>query len=351
MIRRAILLRLSFVMLAVTSIVFAQQGSTGPNQPGIAHLPLVFESNKGQAPADAAFVVRAPYPIFLRADRAMLVLPRKIWPQAESARPASAVSLELVGSNETARSEGLDRLPGRSNYYIGTDARNWQSGIPQYAAVSFKSIYPGIDLLYYGKDGEMEYDLVLSPGADPSAIKFRISGADEVALNGSGNLDLHTPSGIVELRKPVIYQKQKDESRLPVDGDFVLSGNEVSLRVEDYEKDKPLIVDPVLSFSTLIGANSNTTVSGVAADESGDMFVTGTTFATNYPTVNAFQSKNNGTTNIFVTKLNPSGVFILLTSAEAHLTAPPALRLTRAAARTLRAPRLPATSQQLPAPS
>lgn len=311
MIRKNILFRLFFVLTVVTSIVSAQQQPAGRDQRGIGHLPLVFEPNAGQAPADVAFVVRAVYPVFLRADRAVLVVPNNIPSKDESVKPASTVSLQLVGSNKAAQPEGLDQLPGRSNYYIGANARNWKRGIPQYAAVSFKSVYPGIDLLYYGKDGQLEYDLVLSPGADPSAIKFRISGADSVALNSSGNLAFHIPPGIVELQKPVVYQEQTDKSRRPVNGNFVVRGNEVSLRIEDYEKDKPLIVDPVLSFSTLIGANNSTTVSGVAADESGDMFITGTTFATNYPTVNAFQLKNNGTTNVFVTKLNPSGDVIL----------------------------------------
>lgn len=255
MIRKNIL-RLCFLLLVVTSIVSAQQLSAGPAEPGIGHLPLVFEPNAGQAPVDAAFVVRALYPVFLRADRVVLVVPNNISSKDESGKQASTVSLQLVGSNRDAQPEGLDQLPGRSNYYIGANARNWKSGIPQYAAVSFKSVYPGIDLLYYGKDGQLEYDLVLSPGADPSAIKFRISGADSVALNKSGNLAVHIPQGIVELRKPVIYQKEDDGSRRPVSpGNFVVRGNEVTLRIGDYEKEKQLIVDPVLSFSTLIGAN------------------------------------------------------------------------------------------------
>jgi len=242
MIRKNILLRLCFVLSVVTSIVSAQQQSAGQDQSGIGHLPLVFEPNAGQAPPDVAFVVRAPYPVFLRADGAVLVIPNNIPSKAEVGKPASTLSLQLVGSNKAAQPEGVDQLPGRSNYYIGANVRNWKRGIPQYAAVSFKSVYPGIDLLYYGKDGQLEYDLVLSPGADPSALKFRISGADSVALNSSGNLAFHIPPGIVELQKPVVYQEHTDESRRPVNGNFVVRGNEVSLRIEDYEKDKLLTI-------------------------------------------------------------------------------------------------------------
>jgi Beta-propeller repeat/Abnormal spindle-like microcephaly-assoc'd, ASPM-SPD-2-Hydin len=301
--------RLLFLLSIIASIFSAQQLVAGLDQPSMGHLSLAFEPNAGQAPADVAFVVRGPYPVFLKPDRATLIVPN-VMPKKGSGKPASTVSIQLVGSNVASQSEGLQQLPGKSNYYIGADARNWKSGIPQYAAVNFKSVYPGIDLLYYGKDGQLEYDLVLSPGADPSSIKFEISGAG-IELNKSGNLALHVSQGIIELRRPVIYQKHEDGSRQTVSGDFVVHGNEVTLRIGNYEKDKQLIVDPVLSFSTLIGANNSTSVAGVAVDESGDMFITGTTFATNYPTVNAFQSKNNGTTNVFVTKLNPAGDVIL----------------------------------------
>lgn len=176
MIRKKIF-QLSFCLSVIASIFLVQQQLAGVDQPGIGHPPLAFERNAGQAPTDVAFVVRAPYPIFLRPDRALLVVPNSMAKDG-SVGPPSTVSIQLVGSNKAAYSQELEQLPGRSNYYVGADARNWKSGIPQYAAVSFKSVYPGIDLLYYGKDGQLEYDLVLSPGADPSAIKFRISGAE-----------------------------------------------------------------------------------------------------------------------------------------------------------------------------
>jgi hypothetical protein len=303
------LLRLSFFLSAVASILSAQQQPAGGDQQDIGHLPLIFEPNMGQAPPDAAFVGRGAYPVFLRSDRAVLALPNDHLHQLGD--PSSAVTLQLMHSNEGAQPHGIDQLPGKSNYYVGSNMKNWRKGIPQYSAVAFQSVYPGIDLVYYGKSGQLEYDLLLSPGADPSLIKFQVMGSDHIELTRQGNLAIRVPHGVLELLKPAIYQKKADGSRQPVSGAFAISGNEVSLQIGDYEKDKQLVVDPVLSYSTLIGANNNTTVLGVAADESGDMYITGTTFATNYPTVKAFQSKNNGTTNIFVTKLNPSGDTIL----------------------------------------
>ena len=309
---RKTLVRLLCFLSMVASVLSAQQPSVEPDQPGSRELPLVFEPNVGQAPGDATFLARGPYPVFLRSDRAVLVLPNDgLLSKDDGGQSASTITLQLMGSNKAAQANGLDQLPGKSNYYIGANEKDWRSGIPQYSAVTFKSVYPGTDLQYYGKDGQLEYDLVLSPGADPGLIKFKVTGADRIELNSSKNLVLHIHQGTIELRKPAIYQKEEDGRRQSVSGDFVVSGNVVGLRIGDYKKDRQLIVDPVLSYSTLIGANSNTTVVGVAADGSGDMLITGTTYATNYPAVNAFQAKNNGNANIFVTKLNPSGNVIL----------------------------------------
>jgi hypothetical protein len=296
----------------VASLLFAQQRQIGQYQPGIGQLPLAFEPNLGQGPAGTVFLAHGAYPVFLQPDKAVLIFPNHdIRSKKQSSEQPSAITLQLIGSNKTAQGEGTDLLPGKSNYYVGGTAENWRTGIPQFAAVAFRSVYPGIDLVYHSKGGQLEYDLVLSPGADPSLIRFQARGIDSMELDGSGDLTLRTHRETLELRKPAIYQKNADGSRRAVSGDFVVRDNVVSFRVGEYKKNQQLIVDPVLSYSTLIGANNSTTVSGVSADESGDMFITGTTFATNYPTVNPFQSKNNGTTNIFVTKLNPSGDVIL----------------------------------------
>jgi hypothetical protein len=291
-------------------ILSAQQASIGLDQPS-NRLPIVFEPNVGQAPGDALFVARAAYPIFLQSDRVVLALPDDPQKHDQARQSTSAITLQLIGANRTAHTDGVEQLPGKSNYYIGGNEKGWRSGIPQYAAVTFHSVYPGTDLKYYGKDGQLEYDLVLAPGADPELIKFQAIGTDHIELDSSNNLLLHVHQATIELHKPNIYQRGDDGNHLSVAGNFVVSGNVISLHIGNYKKDRQLVIDPVLSYSTLIGANNNTTVLGVAADGSGDTFITGTTYATNYPTVNAFQSKNNGTTNIFVTKLNPTGNVIL----------------------------------------
>ena len=148
-------------------------------------LPLVFEPNRGQAAADVHFLSRgSAYTLFLGSDKAVLMLP----PAAVGGgvgkiegRP-SIVTLALLGASRQAQLEGLDLLPGKSNYFTGKDPAKWMKRVPQYAKVSQKSIFSGIDLMYYGKDGHLEYDFVLSPGADPRALRFRVSGATKVDL-------------------------------------------------------------------------------------------------------------------------------------------------------------------------
>jgi hypothetical protein len=304
------LLRLLVFLPAVCSIISAQQ-PTSVTPPGIGSVPVVFEPNLGQASTDAAFVAHAGYPVSLQSGRLILILPNEHSAETGPQNLDRLVTLQFINSSRTARSEGVDRLPGVSNYYVGADPTNWRTGIPQYRAVKFKSIYPGVDLVYHGEGGRLEYDLVLAPAADPGTIQFKITGADRVALDSSGNIELLAARATLELQKPIIYQSTEDGLKKPVTGKFVVNGNTVSLRIGNYRKDRELVIDPVLNYSTLIGANNSTTVSAVAADASGDMYITGTTNATNYPVVNAFQSQNQGQTNIFVTKLNPAGNVIL----------------------------------------
>jgi hypothetical protein len=291
----------------------AQQVLDGQNSVGsnLEHLPLIFEPNTGQVPDDVRFVSRGnAYTVFLRPDRTVLML----LPAADhgTQSQASVVTLELLGTNKEASSKGSDQLPGKSNYFIGKDFAKWIADIPQYGKVGFKSIYAGIDLVYYGNNGQLEYDFLLSPGANPRALRFRVEGAKKVVLDGSGGLSLQVDGGVIELQRPTIYQETKGIRRV-IAGQFALRGNnEVGLKLGDYDHRKSLIVDPVLSYSTLIGANNGgPQVQGIAVDPTGNVYIVGTTQATNYPVLNAVQSANNGNSDVFITKLNPAGDKIL----------------------------------------
>jgi hypothetical protein len=312
--RNSLSLCFALLLSAFGSKLVAQQRTTdqGPVKSRIGHLPLIFEPNRGQAGPDVSFLSRGNgYMVFLQSDKTVLVLS----PAANSGnnrepRQPAIVTLELLQSNRVSP-KGTDPLPGKSNYFIGKQFANWITGIPQYGKVRFKSIYAGVDLVYYGNDGQLECDFVLSPGADPRAVSFRVTGVKKMEMDPSGDLSLEVAEGAIKLRKPTIYQEE-DGGRRPISGSFlVLGDNEVGLAIGKYDDRKPLIVDPVLSYSTLIGANNSTQVQGVAVNSTGDIHITGTTFATNYPTLNAFQTTNHGTTNVFVTKLNSAGDKIL----------------------------------------
>jgi len=275
-------------------------------------LPLTFEPNQGQADANVRFLARgSSYAILLEGNKTVLVVPGEISPHESAQEKPSVVTFELLNSDRQAISEGLSVLPGKSNYFVGNQRAKWISGIPQYGQVKFRSVYPGIDLVYYGGESGLEYDFQLSAGADPRDVVFRVTGADKVELDDSGNLSLRLAGGQIGLRRPTIYQ-EGGGIRHEVPGRFILrSSNVVGFSIGDYDHSRALVVDPVLSYSTLIAANNNTQVQGVAVDSSGEIFITGTTFATNYPVVRPFQSTNKGYTNVFVTKLNAAGNTIL----------------------------------------
>jgi hypothetical protein len=273
---------------------------------------LTFEPNQGQADANVRFLARgSSYAILLENSKTVLVIPREKRPHEWDQDQPSLVTLELLNSDRQATSEGLNALPGKSNYFVGNQRAEWISGIPQYGQVEFRSVYPGIDLVYYGGESGLEYDFLLSVGADPEDVRFRVTGADKIELDDSGNLSLRVDGGQIGLRRPTIYQ-EIGGVRHEVSGQFILRGtDQVGFSIGDYDHSRALVVDPVLSYSTLIGANNSTQVQGVAVDSAGEIYVTGTTFATNYPVVNPFQSTNRGTTNVFVTKLNAAGNTVL----------------------------------------
>jgi hypothetical protein len=300
------------VTLVLAPSALAQNRLMAASGVHIDELPLIFEPNKGQAPKGVDFMVQGSCPIFLQSDAVAFVVPATH--DGEKSTLFSAVTLRLVNSNKKAPAASVDILPGKSNYFIGRNPANWRSGIPQYAKVAFRSVYPGTDLVYYGNQGQLEYDLILSPGASPSSVKFRVAGTDRVELNSTGDLLLETAHSTLKLHKPAIYQIGVNGARRAIEGGFVVNRNDISFAVGNYDVHSDLVIDPVLSYSTLIGANNSTQVQGVAADANGNMYITGTTFATNYPAVNAFQTGNNGTTNVFVTKLNPTGNTILFST-------------------------------------
>ncbi len=283
------------------------------------HLPLIFERNQGQSDPRVKFLARGTrYALFLTADAAVLALQDPADRSRHSAEPAAVVSMELVNANRHAEIQGNAKLPGKSNYFIGNDPAGWHRNIPQFARVRYAGVYPGIDLIYYGNQGRLEYDFELAPGSDPALVKLRFHAPVPLAIAANGDLEIKLAGGEVRLEAPRVYQKVGDHER-PVQGRFELRGrHEVGIRLGSYDRSQALIIDPVLTYSTYLGGNANegcsvilgtgVPVSGcpaVAVDFATNAYIAGSTTSTDFPLSSSpFQSGLRGTANIFVTKFN-----------------------------------------------
>ncbi|MBI2207013.1 MAG: SBBP repeat-containing protein [Candidatus Rokubacteria bacterium] len=252
-------------------------------------LPLSFEANRGQTHPDVKFLSRgAGYSLFLGATEAVFVL-RPSGARAEAAAPASVLRMQLVGANPDPLVTGLDERPGKANYFGGADRARWRTGVPLYGKVRYEAVYPGIDLVYYGNQRQLEYDFVVSPGADPGAIELAFEGADRLETDAQGDLVLSTSGGEARLKKPYIYQLVGGVKQ-PVTGGYAVRsrGSEartaaVGFQIAAYDMSKPLVIDPVLFYSTYLGGADDDSGKGVAVDAEGNAYVTGTTLSSNFP--------------------------------------------------------------------
>jgi hypothetical protein len=310
-------------------------------------LPLAFEVNQGQTASQVKFLSHGTgYSLFLTGDQAVLTLKGgsknanradktpsakaiaekggSLKLKAEDSRRTSTLRMKLLGANRGAAVMGQAELSGRSNYFIGNDPKKWHTDVPNYAEVRYQDVYPGVDLVYYGNQGgQLEYDFVVAPGADPNSIKLDIA-ADTVRpskgqrpsslrMASHGNLLVETGGGEVRFQKPVVYQEQST-SRHSLDGRYVLRGRHgVGFEVAAYDHRKPLVIDPVLSYSTYLGGNAVDAGTGIATDSAGNAYITGVTDSSNFPTANPFQAAQGAADDdtAFVTKLNPSGTALV----------------------------------------
>jgi hypothetical protein len=370
-------------------------------------LPLSFEVNQGQADKAVKFLSRGRgYGLFLTGDEAVLTLGRarqkskgksqkatgkadaptlesaeaRVAPPFRAARAGlkpsattpvdkpttdhtpwttdSIFRMKLVGANSHAAVTGAAELPGKSNYFIGNDPRKWRTNVPTYAQVKYQGVYPGVDLVYYGNQGgQLEYDFVVAPGADPSAIRLGLSGGREESsrqsavgsrpqnqtlpqskiqnpkfkIAANGDLVVETGGGDIRLHKPVVYQelftvdssqltvqdekrnttdnpKSKIQNRKFLEGHYVLTAsNQIRFALGAYDRTKPLVIDPILSYSTYLGGDNTDAGNGIAVDSSGNAYVTGSTTSTDFPLVNPIPASYEGNEagyDAFVFKLN-----------------------------------------------
>ena len=255
---------------------------------GATQLPLFFEPNQGQAPAGVEFVSRANgVASYLMGREALLQV------------GASSIRMELIGAAR-AHGEGVGRLPGLSSYFAA-NPRDWHTRIPQFDRVRYRGVYPGVDLIYYGNHGQLEYDLVLAPGADPSQIRLTYRGIKDLKIDQHGNLVLTTADGEIRQQRPAVYQEVNGK-RTEIAAAYKLAGNgEVSLEMGAYDARRTLTIDPVLEYGTFIGAGIPL-VDGLKVDSSGNVYMAGSVPATASATANG----NLGTGNWLVIKFSPA---------------------------------------------
>jgi Domain of unknown function DUF11/Beta-propeller repeat len=293
-----------------------------------AGLPLIFEPNQGQAnldPADprAKFLTHGSgYSLFLGSEGAILSLASGQRPKPEQSRRDSIkqmpsptrvelVEMKLAGANPNANLTGADLLPGKSNYLLGNDPGKWRKGVPQFARVRYENIYPGINLLFYGNQGRLEYDFQVAPGSDPGQAELEFKGAKRLELK-DGALVIHGKNGhgeegeSVRLEAPRVYQEIGGKQQA-VEGNFVLRGaNRAGFAIGPYDHSRELVIDPILTFSTYFGGSGDEHSTSVAVDGSFNIYLTGSTTSPNLPTATGiFQTTLNGAQNVYVAKITP----------------------------------------------
>ncbi len=278
-------------------------GGIADRAPAVARsLPLEFEENLGQARDGVRYLARGPgYGFSLAEQEAVLALSR-------GTGRSDTLTMRLAGSNRTPRITGEELQSGVSNYFIGNDPKRWRSGLAHYGRVRYERVYPGVDLVFYGRDGQLEYDFIVAPGADPGAIQLEYAGANSIRIDGNGDLVLVLDDGEVRHRAPLVYQDDGGHRRT-VAGRFVLGvGDRVGFEVGDYDRAAPLVVDPVLSYATYFGGSAWEYLEDMALHTDGSVVLIGETSSVDLPMAGSPpQAGLNGSYDAWVARLSASG--------------------------------------------
>ena len=284
---------------------------------GYGELPLRFEANRGQAGRAAKFLARGSgYTLFLAEAGAVLRLRgaeeaggegKGAGDERGAARREATLRLRLEGANRSPKISGVGELAGRSNYLVGRDASRWRTGVTAFEKVRYESVYAGIDAVYYGRQGRLEYDFLVAPGANPARIRLAFDGARATRIDEGGDLVITTDVGDVRQQRPVAYQ-ERDGARTEVAARYRLDARgRVRFELGDYDRQRALVIDPVLVYSSYLGGIDADQGLSVAVDSAGSAYVVGTTVSTDFPVTGGVQPVKGGVTDAFVLKLSPDG--------------------------------------------
>lgn len=267
-------------------------------------LPLAFHQPPGEDLAEGSFITNGQgYQLTVDPQGSVLNLSREVGGRVQEA----ALRMTIVGADPDAPVAGQDQLPGRVNYLVGSDSSRWATDLSTFGAVVYDDVYPGIDAVYRGDGGELEYDFVVAPGQDPADVSLRFEGATSQRLDEHGDLIFELATGEVRHQAPVAYQ-DVDGTRRDVPAEFVLDGNEVRFRLGAYDPGRALVIDPLVDYATFLGGAGSDVPEDIAVDSAGSAYITGSTRSANFPvSTGALQTGLLGSTNSFVTKLAPDG--------------------------------------------
>ena len=279
-----------------------------PSSMALAQLPLGFEANRGQAPPAFLYLTRQPgFSLGLAADAVVVALSGVL-------KDAQPVALRFIGARSTVRLTASAALEGQSHYLLGNDAAEWQTKVPHFARVCYEQLYPGVDAVFYGRGAQLEYDWRLAPHADARQIKFTFAGADAVRLDEHGALVVERGQARLLQHVPAAFQetprgRQSVAVRYAIDAD-----NVIGFALGEYDKALPLVIDPILSYSTYLGGGSIDAAYTIATDAAGNIYVAGQTTSLNFPVRAAFEDLPGGGSDGFLTKLDPTGTRLIFST-------------------------------------
>ena len=322
--------RLSHALIAagcwsvLCGLTLAQAPIQPPLKP-VSRPLLSFEENRGQVDSGFRFLTRGRgYTAYLRANGYSLVVPGASQSSTSNSGPAvggleatkktqpATIRARFVGADRSAPCTGHRRVEARSHYLLGRDPSGWTVDVPHYERVLCKEVYAGVDVAYYGSPNGVEFDLILEPNGDPAQIRLAFEGADGLDLNGEGDLVLRTSTGTVRHSRPTIYQTVAGET-VKVTGGYVLEGgDEVRFELADYDRTKPLVIDPVINWATFLGGSADDSGEAVAVDADGNVYVTGRTSSMDFPAGDGLEDDyQGGADDAFVAKLSPDGTQLI----------------------------------------
>jgi hypothetical protein len=282
--------------------------------------PVAFEPNLGQSDSQVKFLARGDgYTLFLTPAETVFLLKAaraEARPGQVNSEAGAALRVRFLHANEAAPMQATKELIGKVNYLRGKDPNGWHTDIPTFAEVAQRGVYPGIDVIYYGNQRQLEYDFVVAPGANPRAIALSFTGAENVKVDAKGDLVISSAAGDVLIRRPLAYQQGQNGEREIVAANYTLRGaHNVSIKVGTYDKRRRLVIDPILEYSTYVGGSNIDGANAIAVAPDKTAFFAGGTFSTDFPTAHPLQPNHGGPDDLsrdaFVAKISADGSTLL----------------------------------------